>query len=75
MKNKPEGSKMRKVSIWMERFWLTMALGSLLAVLYIFVTEGADRRTLQFLIFPALAGAMFGFRYTFRKRMEGKKEE
>lgn len=71
MKKKP-GNKMRKVSIVMERFWLLIAIGSFAAVLYIFFTEGIDRRTLQYLIFPALAGAMYAFRYLFRKRMEGK---
>ncbi len=63
---------MRKVSIWMERFWLAIAVLSLLVVLYIFVVEGVDRRTLQYLIFPLLAGAMYGFRITFRKRLEGR---
>jgi uncharacterized membrane protein len=69
---KKSGNQMRKVSIVMERFWLLIALGSLAAVTYIFASEGVDERTLQYLIFPALAGAMFAFRYFFRKRMEGK---
>ncbi|MCA1750293.1 MAG: hypothetical protein ABR572_01580 [Cryomorphaceae bacterium] len=66
---------MRKVSIVMERFWLVIAIGSLLVVLYIFIAEGIDRRTLQYLIFPALAGSMYAFRHLFRKRMEGKDQE
>lgn len=66
---------MRKVSLLMERFWLLIAIGSFLAVVYIFITEGVDSRTLQYLIFPALAGAMYAFRFMFRKRMEGKDNE
>lgn len=64
------GKRMRNVSIWMERFWLVVALGSLLVVFYLFVVDGVNRNSMQLLIFPALAGLMYGFRLTFRKRME-----
>lgn len=75
MTNKPPNKRLRKISLIMERFWLVIALGSLAVVLYIFATEGIDRRTLQYLIFPALAGVMYGFRTVFRKRLEGKDME
>lgn len=75
MKQDPPHKRMRKIGIIMERFWLVIALGSLAVVVYIFATEGIDRRTLQYLIFPALAGIMYGFRTIFRKRLEGRDME
>jgi len=63
-------NKFSKVSKFMEKFWLAIALISLLVVFYFFLTEGVNRTTLSYLIFPALAGTMYGFRYAFRKRFE-----
>lgn len=54
----------------MEKFWLIIAIVSLLGVFYFFVVEGVNRQTLTYLVFPALAGAMYAFRVTFRKRFE-----
>lgn len=54
----------------MEKFWLVIAIASLLGVFYFFIVEGVNRQTLTYLIFPALAGAMYAFRVTFRKRFE-----
>lgn len=65
-------SRLRNVSIWMERFWLLITVVSLVVVIYLIFTEENKKQTLQFLVFPALAGLMYGFRYTFRKRMEGR---
>lgn len=65
-------SRLRNVSIWMERFWLLITVVSMVVVIYLLFTEENKKQTLQFLVFPALAGLMFGFRYTFRKRMEGR---
>ncbi len=65
-------SRLRSVSIWMERFWLLITVVSLIVVIYLMFTEENKKQTLQFLVFPALAGLMYGFRYTFRKRMEGR---
>ncbi len=62
---------MRKVSLFMERLWLAVAIVSLLIVFYFFAVNGVNEVTLQYLVFPALAGLMYGFRYTFRKRLEG----
>jgi uncharacterized membrane-anchored protein len=73
--SKDSGKRMRKVSIWMERFWLLIAIASLIAVCYMFINEGVNKGTLQLLIFPALAGLMYAFRYTFRRRFEGRENE
>jgi len=54
----------------MERFWLAIAIASLAVVSYFFVVDGVNRVTLQYLVFPALAGLMYAFRSTFRKRMD-----
>ncbi len=58
----------------MEKFWLVLAILSLLAVIYIFIVDGMSRNNIQYLIFPVLAGAMYGFRSFFRKRMENREE-
>lgn len=63
-------SKFSKVSQVMEKFWLVIAIASLLGVFYFFVVDGVNRQTLAYLIFPGLAGAMYAFRVTFRKRFE-----
>lgn len=55
----------------MEKFWLVIALVSLGVVIYIFFKDGGiNRENVQYLIFPLLAGSMYGFRTFFRKRME-----
>jgi len=54
----------------MEKFWLVIAIASLLGVFFVFVVKGVNQQTLTYLIFPALAGAMYAFRVTFRKRFE-----
>ena len=69
-KNQKDQSKFSKVSLVMEKFWMVIAIISLLAVFYFFVVDGVNRQTLAYLIFPALAGAMYAFRLTFRKRFE-----
>ena len=53
----------------METFWLLLSVASALVVVYIMATKGFAQN-IQLLIFPALAGLMFGFRRIFRKRME-----
>ncbi|MGB6037009.1 MAG: hypothetical protein WBG42_12125 [Cryomorphaceae bacterium] len=68
--NPKNKSKFSKVSLVMEKFWLVIAIASLLGVFYFFVVDGVNRQTLAYLIFPALAGAMYAFRVTFRKRFE-----
>ena len=68
--NPKDPSKFSKVSLVMEKFWLVIAIVSLLVVFYFFVVKGVNGETLTYLIFPALAGAMYAFRITFRKRFE-----
>jgi len=64
----------------MEKFWLVLAIASLLVVFYIYYQNrnnwSAD--LLTYLVFPALAGAMYAFRKFMRKRLEktqGQQEE
>jgi len=68
--NPKNKSKFSKVSLVMEKIWLVIAIASLLGVFYFFIVDGVNRQTLAYLIFPALAGAMYAFRVTFRKRFE-----
>lgn len=75
MDNPKNNDKLKKVSKIMEKFWLVIAIVSFLVVLYFFFTDGINRVTLQFLVFPALAGAMYAFRLTFRKRLERRENE
>ena len=65
-----EKSSFTKVSLVMEKVWLFIAIATLVVVFYFFVIEGVNRQTLSYLVFPALAGAMYAFRKTFRKRFE-----
>lgn len=69
MENK--NKNLRKVTIFMEKFWLALAIISLIVVIYIFITsKGITRENLSYLVFPLLAAMMYGFRKFFRKRME-----
>ncbi len=70
MSEQQKHNRMRKVNIVMERFWLVLAILALLFVIYFFIVDGVNSRTLQYLVFPVLAGVMYGFRVTFRKRLE-----
>lgn len=71
MENEKKNKKLRKVSIFMEKFWLALAIVSLVIVIYIFMTSGGiNTDNAQYLVFPALAGLMYGFRKFFRKRLE-----
>lgn len=60
---------MRKVTRFMEHFWLAVAIGTALATIWVIATEGfATGR--QWLWFPLIALAM----YFFRRFMRGKLE-
>lgn len=62
---------MRSFSIFMEKLWLIIAIVSFIVVIYMIITQGGfTRRNVQYLVFPFLAGLMYGFRTIFRKRME-----
>ena len=70
-RNNKDDNKMRSVSLFMEKFWLALAIASLVVVVYIFMSDGGfTRQNAQYLVFPLLAGLMYGFRTYVRKRME-----
>ena len=55
----------------MEKFWLVLAIASFVVVMYIFINDGGlNRQNAQYLVFPLLAGLMYGFRTYVRKRLE-----
>jgi hypothetical protein len=70
-----ENRGLKKVSLFMERLWLAIAIISLVAVFYFFLTEGVNARTMQYLVFPGIAGIMYAFRATFRKRFENRNSQ
>lgn len=70
-----KNSNLHGVSLVMEKFWLALAIISLVVVIYIFISDkGLNRENVQYLVFPLLAGLMYGFRTFFRKRMEKNKD-
>jgi len=73
-KKSEEKSSFSRVSIVMEKVWLGIAILSLLIVFYFFIVEGVNSGTLSYLVFPALAATMYGFRKTFRKRFESRED-
>jgi hypothetical protein len=60
--NNNDGNRLKGLSLFMEKLWLIIA-------------NGVNRTNLQYLIFPALATVMYGFRTTFRKRMEKREKD
>ncbi len=64
---------MRKLGKFMEHFWLAVAIGTAIAAIWVIATEGfaAGR---QWLIFPAVALAMFWFRRFTRSKLEAMEE-
>ncbi len=64
-------SGLRKVSLVMEKFWLVLAILSLFVVCYIYITEGLSKTNVQYLVFPLLAGVMYGARTFMRRKTEG----
>jgi hypothetical protein len=65
-----DNKKLKSVSLFMERFWLGLAIVSFIVVCYFFIVDGVNAQTLQMLVFPLLAGLMYGFRSFFRQRLE-----
>jgi membrane protein implicated in regulation of membrane protease activity len=57
----------------METFWLALAIVTAIFVGYLMATKGFSQN-IQLLVFPIIAGTMFGFRRIFRKRMEANME-
>ena len=71
MSNEKDQKRFQTVSKVMEKFWLAVAILSLLFVLYIFFESGViNGNNAQYLVFPLLAGDMYAFRKSFRQRME-----
>ena len=60
---------MYKLHRFMEYFWLIIAVGSLIVVVSMILKNGF-KNEVEYLIFPALSGLMYGFRRGFRNRME-----
>lgn len=60
---------MRKLNRLMEHFWLAVAIGTGIAAVWVIATDGLEEGR-QWLLFPAIALAMFGVRRFMRKRLE-----
>ncbi|MFB6257084.1 MAG: hypothetical protein ABEH38_00190 [Flavobacteriales bacterium] len=61
----------KKLNKFMEIFWLSLGIVALLMAFYMIATKGWGN-AFHFLIFPLLAGAMYGLRRRMGK--EGRKE-
>jgi hypothetical protein len=64
---------MRRLTRFMEYFWLALAIGTAVAALWVIVTEGFEKGG-QWLFFPAVATAMFFFRRFTRRRLEAMED-
>lgn len=60
---------MRSITRMMEHFWLAVAIGTALAALWVIIVDGFEVGR-QWLLFPAIALAMFIFRRMTRKKLE-----
>ena len=60
---------MRKLNRLMEHFWLAVAIGTGIAAVWVIVSDGFEEGR-QWLLFPAIALAMFALRRFMRKRLE-----
>ncbi len=60
---------MHKLSRLMEHFWLALAIGTLLAALWVIGSEGWEKGG-QWLFLPGIAGAAWLMRRFARKRLE-----
>lgn len=60
---------MQKYHIFMERFWLFVALGTLLFAVYQFGKYGFEQSSISF-VMAAVAAGLFYLRYYMRKRAE-----
>lgn len=66
-----DNKRLKTVSKIMEKFWLALAIFTLVAVIVVFINDrGINKENAQYLVFPALAGVMYAFRKSFRKRLE-----
>lgn len=60
---------MRKLNHLMEHFWLAVTIGTAIAAGWVIATENLEEGR-QWLLFPAIALAMFIFRRITRKKLE-----
>lgn len=60
---------MRKISRFMELFWLALAIGLGLSAIYIVIIDGWDEGK-RWVYFPAIALAMYIFRRITRRKLE-----
>lgn len=64
---------MRKIHRFMELFWLIVCLLATIMALYMLVRTGFREGGI-YLLFPFLAGAMYGVRRWVRKKVEKQEE-
>ena len=64
---------MRKVTRFMEHFWLAVAIGTGLAAIWVIVADGFEVGG-QWLWFPGIALAMFFFRRFMRGKLEAMED-
>ncbi len=60
---------LRRISRFMELFWLALAIGLGLSAIYILAVDGWEEGK-RWVFFPAVALAMYIFRRITRKRLE-----
>lgn len=65
---------MRRITRFMEYFWLALAIGTAVAALWVIGTEGFEKGA-QWLFFPVVSLAMFFFRRFTRRRLEVMEDE
>lgn len=64
-----DSDRIVKVNKAAEKFWLVAVIAAAVMAIHAIVTEGWDEGK-QMLVIPAIAGLWYGFRRSFRKRME-----
>lgn len=64
---------MRKLTRFMEHFWLAVAIGTGIAALYVIFAQSFDAGK-QWLWFPGIALAMFFFRRFMRVKLEAMED-
>ncbi len=64
---------MRKVTRFMEHFWLAVAIGTGLAAIWVIAVDGFAASS-QWLWFPGIALAMFFFRRFMRIKLEAMED-
>jgi 4-amino-4-deoxy-L-arabinose transferase-like glycosyltransferase len=63
----------RKLGRFMEHFWLAVAIGTLVASIWVIAADGFAQGR-HWLLFPAIAMAMFFFRRFTRRKLEAMED-